>query len=191
MVHTIAELFYAALNHDFPNALAYREEGVYKPISHRELQARVERLALALEARGVLRGDRLAILAENRPEWAMADFACAVSGIVSVPIYATLNLPQTGYIIKNSRAKWIICSTRPQLDKILTLWPELPHLEVAVLMVGEPPQDTDRTILSWTALLEQGQALEARRPEIQERSKTLAPSDLLTLIYTSGTTGDP
>jgi len=65
-------------------------EGAWVPISHRELQARVERLALALEARGIRPGDRVGILSENRPEWAVADYACAVSGIVSVPVYPTL-----------------------------------------------------------------------------------------------------
>ena len=191
MVKTIAELFYTALNFKAPDALAHRENGKYRAISHAELQAQVERLALALGARGLARGERLAILSENRPEWAVADYACAVTGIVSVPIYATLNLPQTAHILQNSRSKWVICSTREQLDKLLSLWPELPTLEVAVLMAGEPPAGSDRVILRWTDLLQEGAALEARRPEIQERSQTLDPGDLLTLIYTSGTTGDP
>jgi long-chain acyl-CoA synthetase len=191
LVTTIPELFYASLNFDRPDALAHREEGAWQPLSHRELQARVERLALALEAEGVLRGDRLGILSENRPEWAITDYACALSGIVTVPVYANLNLPQTAHILQNSRTRWVVCSTPEQLGKLLELWPGLPHLEVAVLMAGELPQGTGRPLKLFADLLERGAALEPRRPEVRERSRTIQPSDLLTLIYTSGTTGDP
>jgi long-chain acyl-CoA synthetase len=104
LVETIPDLFYAGIDRDLPAALAHRVDGAYVPISHRELQARVERLALALEGR-MERGDRLAILSENRPEWAVADYACALSGMVSVPVYPTLNVAQTGFILKHSRAR--------------------------------------------------------------------------------------
>ena len=190
-IETIFDLFYASLVFDFPDALAHREGGAYRPLSHRELQAQVERLALALEARGLARGDRLGILSENRPEWAVADYACAVSGLVSVPVYPVLNLPQTAHILANSRARWVFCSTPQQLEKILALWPTLPHLATAVLMAGEVPPGQGSRILSWSALLAQGALQEARRPEIRERGRGILPSDLLTLIYTSGTTGDP
>ena len=191
VVQTIAELFYTALSFDFPDALAYRDQGSYQPVSHRELQAQVERLALALEGWGVLRGDRLGILSENRPEWAVADYACAVSGIVSVPVYPSLNLPQTAHILKHSRARWVVCSTPRQLDKLLSLWPELPHLEAAVLVEGQVPPAPGRRVLAWGELLAQGALREHRRPEIRERSQAILPGDLLTIIYTSGTTGDP
>jgi long-chain acyl-CoA synthetase len=179
------------LKHELPDALAYRDDGPYHLISHAELQAQVERLALAMEAHGLTRSDRVGILSENRPEWAIADYACAVTGIVSVPIYATLNLHQTAHILANSRARWVICSTHEQLDKVLELWPNLPDLEVAVVMALETPTVPGREIIRFQKLLEQGQALEARRPEIQERSRSIQPDHLLTLIYTSGTTGDP
>jgi long-chain acyl-CoA synthetase len=191
LVKTLPDLFYKALERDDATALAYRVEGVWHPISHKELQARVERLALALEARGIRRGDRVAILSENRPEWAVADYACAVSGIVSVPVYPTLNLPQTAFILRHSGARWIFCSTPDQLAKVMELWPELPDLEAAVLMGGPVPRDGGRPVLAWEVLLSEGAAQEARRPGVREAARTLAPEDLLTLIYTSGTTGDP
>jgi long-chain acyl-CoA synthetase len=188
---TIPDLFYSSIKHDLPVALAYRAGGRFVPISHAELQARVERLALALTGRGLAPGDRLAILSENRPEWAVADYACALSGIVSVPVYPTLNPPQTAYILNNCRARWAVCSTAEQLAKLLGAWPDLPHLEAVVVMEGVPGAVPGRAVLGWEALLAEGEALEDRRPEVRERAGTVRPEDLLTIIYTSGTTGDP
>jgi long-chain acyl-CoA synthetase len=191
LVQTVAELFYAALKHDLPNALAYRDAGGFQPISHQEVQARVERFALALEARGVRRGDRVGILSENRPEWAVADYACVLAGIVTVPIYPTLNLHQTAHILRNSRSRWVICSTHEQLNKLLELWPELPDLEAVVVMALELPEVPGRTLIHFQDLLAEGATMEARRPDLRVRSGLNQPDDLLTLIYTSGTTGDP
>jgi long-chain acyl-CoA synthetase len=191
LVRTIPELFYHALERDYATALAYRTDGAYVAISHRDLQARVERLALALEARGVGPGDRVGILAENRPEWTVADYACALSRIVTVPVYPTLNLTQTAYILQHSRARWLLCSTEQQLSKVLALWPQLPELETVVLMAGEPTEARGRAILRWDDLLAEGAALEARRPEVRARALEIGPEQLLTIIYTSGTTGNP
>ena len=85
MVSTIAELFYEACSKGLPDALAAKSGGTYVPISHAELIDRVERLALALRARGLQAGDHVAIVSENRPEWAILDYACALSGMPSVP----------------------------------------------------------------------------------------------------------
>jgi long-chain acyl-CoA synthetase len=188
---TINDLFYAGVGRDLPEALAYREDGNFRAISHREVQARVERLALAMEARGLVRGDRVAILAENRPEWAIADYACALAGIVTVPIYATLNPAQTAFIIRHSQARWVICSTPEQLAKVEALRFQLPRLEQAVLVYGNPPAAEAGPVLGWDALLAEGAALEHLRPDIRRRAQATSPDDLLTIIYTSGTTGDP
>jgi long-chain acyl-CoA synthetase len=151
----------------------------------------VERLALALEIHGLGPADRVGILSENRPEWAVTDYACALSRIVTVPVYATLNLAQTAFILRHSGSRWIFCSTPDQLAKILELWPELPELEAAVLMGGDPPQASGRLIYRWAELLAEGAAQEPRRSEVKSRALGTQPGDLLTLIYTSGTTGDP
>jgi len=189
LIQTIPDLFYAALERDFSTAIAHRSGGVWLCISHRELRTRVERLALALEARGLRKGDRLAILSENRPEWAVADYACALSGIVTVPVYPTLNPEQTAYILRHSGARWCVCSTPEQLAKVQELLPGLPELETLVLMAGAPAEGSP--VLAWDALLAEGEAREDRRPEVKDRASGVAPGDLLTLIYTSGTTGDP
>ncbi|HEX7597937.1 MAG TPA: AMP-binding protein, partial [Polyangia bacterium] len=139
-IETIAQLFYEAARRNLPDALAARRNGVYVPLSHGEVVAQVERLALAMSARGLQAGDRVAIMSENRPEWAIADFACAIQGLPDVTIYATLNAPQAAFILKDSQSRWVICSDRTQLDKVLTHWDQLPSLEAAVLLDGDLPE---------------------------------------------------
>jgi len=200
LVHTIAELFYESLKYDLPDAFAAKSQGEYRPLSHREVQARVERLALALHGRGLRTGDRVAILAENRPEWALADFACALLGLVSVPIYHTLTADQTGYILQDCGARWIIVSSSAQLSKVKASLPRLPELE-AVLVLDEGAaasigmrrafQESAKEMIAFAQLEAEGLALDARRGEVREWAKARQPGDLLTLIYTSGTTGDP
>lgn len=199
MVHTIAELFYESLNYDLPDAFAAKAMGAYQPLSHRQLQEQVERLALALHARGLRPGDRLALLCENRPEWAVTDFACAVMGVVSVPIYHTLTADQTAYIIRDSGARWILVSNAAQLTKIKATGSKLPDLEhVLMLHEGTASPDTclafqeaGKPMITWKQLQQEGQALASRRGEVRTWGKERTPQDLLTIIYTSGTTGDP
>jgi long-chain acyl-CoA synthetase len=190
-IETIAQLFYRAAERNLPDALAAKQDGVYVPISHTDLVARVERLALAMQARGLKPGDRVAILSENRPEWAIADFACAILGTPDVTVYATLNAPQAAYILKDSQSRWAVCSCAEQLDKVLAHWEQLPDLEVVVVMEGDLPTIPGRTLVRWSDLLAEGEAMEARRPEVRTWGAQRTPGDLLTLIYTSGTTGDP
>jgi len=197
LVETIAQLFYETLKFGLPDAFAAKSAGVYRAISHLELQAQVERLALALHARGMRPGDRLAILAENRPEWAITDFACAVLGLVSVPIYHTLTTDQTAYIIRDSGARWLLVSNAAQLAKVRPALDSLPELET--LLILERPgggaeseaEAAGKAAVAWSRLLNEGLALEARRPEVRDWALARRPDDLLTLIYTSGTTGEP
>ncbi|WP_243301658.1 AMP-dependent synthetase/ligase [Geothrix oryzisoli] len=190
-IETIAQLFYAAAERNLPDALASKRNGVYVPISHAELVAMVERLALAMAARGIKAGDHVAFMSENRPEWAIADFACAIQGVPDVTIYATLNSEQAAFILRDSQSRWVLCSTCEQLDKVLAHWAELPDLEAAVLIDGELPADTGRNLMLWADLQREGEAMEARRPEVRVWGEQRKASDVLTLIYTSGTTGDP
>ncbi len=190
-IETIAQLFYQAAQRNLPDALAARRNGIYEPISHTEVVNRVERLALAMSARGLKAGDRVALMSENRPEWAIADFACAIQGLPDVTIYATLNAPQAAFILKDSQSRWVLCSDRGQLDKVLTHWDQLPNLEVAVLLDGDVPEGTGHALVRWDTLQKEGESMEARRPEVRTWGDLRQTSDILTLIYTSGTTGDP
>ena len=89
------------------------------PISAGELYRDVAGTARSLAAWGIAKGDRVAILSENRPEWAVADFATMMLGAVVVPIYTTLTAEQTAFILKDSGARVIFVSTAEQLKKVL------------------------------------------------------------------------
>lgn len=194
---TIAKLFFQACEQGKADALAFKKDGTYIGISHADVRRSVENLALALDARGIKAGDRVAILAENRPEWAISDYACAVLGAPLVTIYSTLIASQAAYILKDSGARWVICSTLEQLQKVREQWKDLPNLELAVLMEGEPPADSSpgtpsrRPTVTWKRLQAEGEARTPERPKVRAWAEARKPDDPLTLIYTSGTTGDP
>jgi len=191
LIQTIADLFYGALEHQQPDALARKRGGVFVPVSHSQLQEQVERLALALRSHGLKTGETVAILSENRPEWAMVDFACAILGLPTVPIYPTSNHGQTGYILRDSQSAWVVCSNREQLSKVLREWPRLPDLRAVLLLDGTSPEGHTDRIHTWAELQEEGRTQEERRNEVKTWAQERKPEDLLTLIYTSGTTGDP
>src|SRR6476659_9634725 len=88
---TLPKLFFNAVaKYDKPDALQHKVNGVYQPISSRALADRVRHVALGLAELGVKAGDRVGILSENRPEWAIADYACVTPGLAEVPLYPTL-----------------------------------------------------------------------------------------------------
>ncbi|HEV7836565.1 MAG TPA: AMP-binding protein, partial [Gemmatimonadaceae bacterium] len=110
---TLNKLFFDAISsYNRPDALQVKSAGAYKPISHDEVAVRVRRAARGLQALGVKRGDRVAILSENRPEWAIADFASLTSGLTDVPIYPTLPADQIAYMLRDSGSVAIFVSNR-------------------------------------------------------------------------------
>jgi long-chain acyl-CoA synthetase len=154
------------------------------PISSAEIYRSVVGLARALESWGVRKGDRVAILSENRPEWAMTDFAALAMGAVTVPIYPTQTADQTSFILNDSGARVIAVSTKNQLEKVLTIQRHTPVERILVMDAVETAH----------AAHMQGFMLQGPAdfdPEFDARSQAIAPDDLATIIYTSGTTGTP
>ena len=95
-----------------PNLLMYKDEGSYRSISTAEFESRVRRLSLGLRKSGLRPGDKVVILSENRPEWVITDFAVLCAGGITVPIYTSLMPEQIGHIIRDSDAKFVVCSNR-------------------------------------------------------------------------------
>ncbi|MBI4542173.1 MAG: long-chain fatty acid--CoA ligase [Gemmatimonadetes bacterium] len=189
---TLTQLFFDAIERfgTKPAALRYKAGGRWHDISHRELLGRVTHVGLALQRLGVQRGDRVAILSENRPEWAVADYASLCSGASDVPVYPTLPANQIRYILNDSGAVAIFVSSAPQLAKILEIRAELPALRHVIAF------DADATGPGVTPLADlyaSGAAAQAAGAGANFTAQALAarPDDVATIIYTSGTTGDP
>jgi long-chain acyl-CoA synthetase len=188
---TLTRLFFDAVQKfDRPDALQYKESGAYKPISHRELADRVRRVALGLQELGLQPGDRVAIISENRPEWAIADYACLTSALTDVPLYPNLPAEQLPYLINDSGATAIFTSTNVQAAKIAEIRSRVPSLKHVIGFSATKQPGEDMTLAELEA---RGKAVDTteRQAKYKERALSVKPDDVATLIYTSGTTGDP
>lgn len=154
------------------------------PISSAEIYRGVVGVARALESWGVRKGDRVAILSENRPEWTIADFAALSLGAVTVPVYSTQTAEQTAFLVSDSGARIVAVSSKHQLEKILTIQRRTPVERIMVMDAVETAHavQMQRLMLSGPA---------GPDPEFDARSQSIRPDDLATIIYTSGTTGTP
>jgi len=179
---TLNDVFFEIVERGHERIMLVREASQWAPISSQELYRNVVGMARALSRRGLAKGDRLAILSENRHEWAVTDFACLLLGAVVVPIYSTLTAQQTSYILNDSGAKVVVVSTEDQLKKVLSI-KEQTAVETVVVMDSVETADA----VSMRRLMHEGPS--RRDPELDTSARTIAPDDLASIIYTSGTTG--
>ncbi len=188
---TLTALFFKAVeSFDLPAAYLYKKDGAYTPISHRETLERVRRVSLGLGAIGVKRGDRVGIMSENRPEWALADWACLGGGMTDVPIYPTLPAEQIVHPLNDSGASALFVSTPEQAAKAASVRGELKSVRTIISFAEPKPAGAD---LTFRELEAKGAALDGagKAAEWKAAALTVKPADLATLIYTSGTTGLP
>lgn len=185
---TLTSLFFEAIDR-FGEAPAFqwlRDADSIENISYREALDIVRRAAGGLAAAGVQRGDRVAILSENRPEWALADYACLCSGVIDVPIYPTLGAAQIAFILKDSGAKLAFVSSPDQATKMREAASQAGQ-RVDIVVFDRAEDDPD----SWGAFLERGSSA-AKEPEaFRADALGIEPHEAATVLYTSGTTGDP
>ena len=180
---TLISMFEEVIQHysDKP-ALAHKPKGgTYQDISYTELGESVDAFSRGLNALGVEKDDRVALLSENRPEWAITDFGSLKLGAVTVPMFSTLTAAQVGYILNDSGAKIICVSTEKQLEKVSAIRDKVPTLEQIIIfdaIEGEMPEG----VIQFDAVCEL---------EGEETDNTASEDDLATIIYTSGTTGNP
>jgi len=188
---TLAHLFLDAVDRD-PAAPAFQflAGGRLESLDHSQALERVKSVAAGLHALGAERGDRVAIMSENRPEWAMTDYACLCSSIIGVPIYPTLLAHQVAYLLRDSGAEWIFVSSADQLQKAMEAREECDQ-EVRIVVFDPPSGALPDGVLSWDALLDRGRAEAWEDEAFRARAAAPTPGDVATILYTSGTTGDP
>jgi long-chain acyl-CoA synthetase len=190
-ITTLNELFLKAVaKHAKPDCFQFKSEGRYQGVSSQEALRKVAALASLLSRLRLERGDRVAILSENRVEWALTDYALLGLGAIPVPIYTTLLEPDIEYILRDSGAKGIVVATQPQLAKVANVRPRLPELKFVLAMDCDKLLGTGAECWEGSIALELG--LMTNAVELFTANAAVArPEDIATILYTSGTMGKP
>ena len=188
-IRTLCDVFLFAAASGKADLLRSKVGGTWTPISARDFGYTVRALSLGLNSLGIQPGDRVAMLSENRPEWAMADYAILCAGAWTVTIYPTLPAQQIVPLLLDSGAKAIFVSTLEQLGKIMQIKSQCPALEYVVSMDAIPPGEPG--FFTFNGLVDKGRPTLEMSPGIfEQRAARVQPDDVATIIYTSGTTGD-
>jgi len=187
---TLSQLFFAAIDRFATKraALRYKADGRWRDLTHQDFTRQVQHTALGLRELGIQEGDRVAILSENRIEWAISDFACLNIGVVDVAVYPTLNAKQIAYLLNDSGAVAIFASDATQYAKIEQIRNEIPSLRHIITF---DDLQYDAQALPLAHVIRRGAEAESKYPGYREEAVKRPPETLATLIYTSGTTGDP
>lgn len=174
---------------------ARQPDGTWRTWTAGEVAERVRCLSSALLAGDLEPGDHVAILSNTRLEWALADWACVMSGLVVVTVYPTLPADQVQYILDDSGARAIFVEDGDQLAKVLQVHDKLESLRA--VFVFEPPEEDHGSdhggvrVRSLQQLERSGRAGFGREGSWSDAAGAIKPQDTATLIYTSGTTGQP
>lgn len=166
-------------NEQVPNRVFLRQpvNGQYKTYTWAQVNDQARRLASALLAQGLAKGDRVAILSKNCAEWFISDYAIQLAGLISVPLYPMQTPDALEYVLKHSDSKVIIIG---KLDGAKTMEAGIPEDIIRIAMPYDMEMRIDK---SWDSLL--------NRAEPSTASPVHPMTDLMTIIYTSGTTGNP
>jgi long-chain acyl-CoA synthetase len=189
-LRTLNDIFFTAVEFNLDRMLLHKQNGAWQPISSSEFAHRVAATAQALQDYGIQKGDRIAILSENRPEWPIADMASLLLGAVTVPLYTTLTAEQTAFALNDSGCRLIFLSSEQQLNKLL---PVLPQTKVERIIVMDQFALTGSLApiaakcVSMNEITKQGP--QKLPPTLEAVARAIAPDDLATIVYTSGTTG--
>jgi long-chain acyl-CoA synthetase len=170
--------------HPLEVAFAGKEQGLWKTYSSRDFSEYCDLVSYGLMAKGILKGDKIAIISNNRPEWNFTDLGILQAGAVDVPIYPTISEHDLKFILQDAEVKMVFVSSEELFDKVSRIAGELPQLPLIYTF------NRVAGATHWTELLETGRS---NRNEIrlQETRDRILAGELATLLYTSGTTGNP
>jgi long-chain acyl-CoA synthetase len=184
---SVAELFLDGARRT-PDAIAIRratDSGEPEEMRYAELGRAIREIALGLVALGLAPGERVALLAETRPEWTLCDGGIACAGGVVVPVYHTNSPEECRYVLRHSGARAVLVEDAAQLAKIEQIRGACPQLEHVILMFDEARDGA----ITLEELRERGAAGDAA--ELVARLAGIRREDPATIVYTSGTTGPP
>jgi long-chain acyl-CoA synthetase len=194
-VRTIADLpFHVSGRFQASALVGTARGGEVRSITGKDFFEQVRDLSFGLTALGMSPGDRVALMAESRPEWLAVDLAVLAAGAIPVPVYPSLSAGQVRYILADSAASLAVVSTDLQLEKVQEIRHELPHLRVVVVMdatvAGQSP-----SVVSLADTAARGhtrmQTEWGAGRQFRDTARAVRPEALATIIYTSGTTGEP
>jgi long-chain acyl-CoA synthetase len=174
-------------------ALREKEFGIWQSFTWREYHDAVRDLSLGFIALGLGRGDRIAIIGDNRPEWVWSEIAAQAAGAASVGLYQDSNVSEVAYVIDHCDASIVVAEDQEQVDKILEMLEKLPKVRHVVYTDPRGLRKYQHpALLSVEAVQEKGRALARERPGLWEENVARGSADDLAIIsYTSGTTGFP
>jgi long-chain acyl-CoA synthetase len=188
-IQTVNDLFLRVASAGNPRAVLWQNAlAVWHPISSDQFYQRVRALATALTGWGHRKGDRIALISENRWEWAASDFAILAIGAANVPIYPTLTGEQIAVLLQDAGCRTAIVSTRQQYEKLDAVRAQTPLERILIMDSADAPAGA----IAFAHVLAGADSLGAKRDEAFDTLvRSVQPADLATLIYTSGTTGEP
>lgn len=163
------------------------EDNSYSSVSYKEFIRHISSLIHFFNFNNLKKGDKVAILSDNRFEWAAVDFACMFSGLVSVPTYVSLTPEQIKYILNDAEVKIIFVMNKFTLEKILKVKSELHSLKTIVVFNSLQEENLSTEIINYSSISKNFSSDE----NLKNLSASVDEKDLLTIIYTSGTTGNP
>jgi long-chain acyl-CoA synthetase len=174
-------------------AMREKEFGIWQEFSWKEYREQVKYFSLGLVTLGLSRGDKVAIIGDNRPEWVWAEVAAQAVGAVPLGLYQDSTLKEVAYIIDHSDASFVIAEDQEQVDKILDMKEQLP--KVRFIIYSDPKGMRgyqDPHLLDFKEVQNSGRDLERRDPGVYERNvEATRIDDMAFICYTSGTTGLP
>ncbi len=174
-------------------ALREKEFGIWQSFTWSEYQAHVKDFSLGLVALGLGRGDKVAIIGDNRPEWVWSELAAQAAGAASVGIYQDSNLTEVAYVIDHCDASVVVAEDQEQVDKILEMLERLPKVRHVVYTDPRGLRKYDHpALLSFEAVEEIGRNLAKEKPGLYDENVSKGTAeDVAIICYTSGTTGNP
>ncbi len=172
--------------------LKHKVAGKYVGITYDQFKDETDSFAFGLASLGIKKYDKIAIIAENRPEWVYSDMAILGLGAIDVPLYPSLTAESIEFILNNSESKAIIVSTKFQLNKVMKIREKCKSLKYIILLNEKDFDEKNKDLMTFSNVQDLGKSYCKSHPSLlKDNLEIIKPNDVCTIIYTSGTTGEP